>query len=85
MIGNFLLSFDWQFVVVVACVTWAVVVLIMRGYRLVREPSSTSCGSGGCHGCPSKSSQKMGDLIQLDTLTVKPLRRSTETLESIDR
>ena len=79
------MSFDWQFVVVVACVTWAVVVLIMRGYRLVREPSSTSCGSGGCHGCPSNSSQKMSDLIQLDTLKVKPLRRSIETVESFDR
>jgi hypothetical protein len=61
------LSFDWQLVVVVACVTWAVDVLIMRGFRLAREPSSTSCGSAGCHGCPSNSPQKMSDLIQLDT------------------
>ena len=66
MAGYLPLSFDWQFVVVVACVTWAAAVLIMRGFRLVREPSSTSCGSEGCHGCPSNTTQKMSDLIQLD-------------------
>ena len=79
------MSFDWQIIVVVACVTWAVAVLMLRGYRLVRQPSSNSCGSGGCHGCPSNSTQKMSDLIQLDTPKLKPLHQSTETLESFDR
>jgi hypothetical protein len=66
MTGNLPLKFDWQFVVVVACVVWAAAVLVMRGYRLFRTPSSTSCGSGGCHACPSNTTQRISGLIQLD-------------------
>ncbi|MEI8020131.1 MAG: hypothetical protein WCH39_18145 [Schlesneria sp.] len=70
------MSFDWQYVAVVGCVIWAVAVLIMRGYRLFRQPSSTSCGSGVCHGCPSNTTQQTSGLIQLNAPTQVDIRHN---------
>ena len=70
---SFIVNLDWQIVVVAACVTWAVVVLALRVYRLFREPTANFCGSGGCHGCPSNSPTKSSDLIQLDVPNRNPV------------
>ncbi len=50
------MSFDWQFVAVIACVAWAAVVVVRRALRLFRDEPTKGCGSGGCSACPSNSS-----------------------------
>jgi hypothetical protein len=67
----FTVNLDWQLVVVAACLIWAVAVLSSRCYRLVREPSSNGCGSGGCHDCPSNTETHSSGLIQLQIPTQK--------------
>ena len=59
------MDLDWQLIGVVACVIWAAAVLFRRGCRLFLKPSSSGCGSGGCHDCPSNSMSPSNGLIQL--------------------
>lgn len=67
------MSFDWQFVAVVACVAWAAAVVVRRTIRLFSKESSNGCGSGGCSACPSNQSvdshcQSDEEFVPLQTL-----------------
>ena len=60
------MTLDWQLVVVTACILWGVAVLLKRSYLLFFRPSTSGCGSGHCHGCPSNSGKQSGELVQLE-------------------
>jgi hypothetical protein len=46
------MDFDWQSIVVLACIAWAAAIVARRGWRMVRagtgDVSSCSGCSGGC-------------------------------------
>gem|GEM_PF-4325829 len=67
-------TFDWQYVVVATCVTWAVVVLGRRGYRLLSQPSNGPCAKGGCGNCPANATTPAAGLIQLQAPLHKPAK-----------
>ncbi len=44
------MDFDWQTIVVLACVAWAAAIVVRRGWRLVRAGKGTGDVSA-CSGC----------------------------------
>lgn len=55
------MDIDWQWLVVIAAVLWAVTVVVRRATRW----SANGCGSGGCDGCEA-SSARTSRLVSLE-------------------
>jgi len=61
---------NWQTWVALACVAWAVVMIVRRASRLVRSGGEGACGSGGCGSCPSESESASTGLRERPLVTL---------------
>jgi len=73
------MSFEWQIVVVVACVVWAAAFVVRRVTKLFRDEPSKGCGSGACSACPSNS-PKAGTAIEPGFVPLQTLVQSSHVV-----
>lgn len=73
-------DWDWQFIVSIACVLWAVSVLTRGVIRFWKGQHGSSCGAGACGDCPVGESGPPRDIIPLQPLLANDSRSDQDAV-----
>ncbi|MBP90583.1 MAG: hypothetical protein CMJ64_28380 [Planctomycetaceae bacterium] len=70
---------NWQLVVTVVIVAWAVFVLARRAVSLFVAPERSSCSGAGCSSCPTAAPGVDQSIVQLDVANTGMKTNTTKT------